>query len=520
MSRGGKELFHANFISFVLELSRNQMPQQDWLQIEALQDRLKKLLFGEDAPAKVVTWRERNSLDLIVMAAPTEAAAQANLTITAAFTSAAGREALRWSELRPVTPPVPICVAVVIEAKLKALPTKAQLVRYNDKLTKTLTLEMESPITVDGRRSDDDCDRRSGKIWGRTTLRLLDRTGTGDRARFFAYDVKSEGLDDSDNVESSDDPARKATLTGTRSGSNRFARLDASLRRVLLSPVNAQAVSRVVEDTGWTSLSFRELIAAFSHQAQGGGLIVQLFANYADSTKALLDILDAASSAADDFCLDTRHTFDDLWKALKRSEFQHLRIHDAVRKFAYDSLQRSLLESLKMPPARLLTDIALPDHPNKFKFLADTFMSRAQPAMNFEFLVKSPGKENVRSVSIGVQVQGTIYRHFIRASHPVDPDGTGLSGLARLLDNPTPSNDSSRRWWRADFGKNTMLTSADNGEFKRFGKEAFLYTDVNVATMNYRELLSSIRHSLGAARKQISDSTEFREAVIEFLQGV
>jgi hypothetical protein len=287
----------------------------------------------------------------------------------------------------------------------------------------------------------------------------------------------------------------------------------------VLSPVSAEALSSVVGDTGWTSLSFKDFIAAFSQKEQNGGLMVELLADYARSTNALLHILNASSSAAECFCRENQYSFNDFWRTLKRSDFQHLRIHDVVKKFAYDNLQRLLVEHCKTSEEQLLSNIALLDHPSSFKFLAETFMSRAQPGVNFEFVIKTSDAENGRAVAVGVQIQGTIYRHFIKVSHPIDFDGTGLSGLARLLGDPTQLNDVSRRWWRADLGNQMVLRVASNGDFKPFGKEAFLYTDVDVATMNYQDLVLTLRRSLQAVRAQISDSMEFREAVIEFIQG-
>ncbi len=62
MSLGAKELFHTNFLAFLLE---SREPS-----IQPIQSKLKTLFFGHGKVGRVVTWREKNSLDLVIMPAP------------------------------------------------------------------------------------------------------------------------------------------------------------------------------------------------------------------------------------------------------------------------------------------------------------------------------------------------------------------------------------------------------------------------------------------------------------------
>ena len=64
MSLGAKELFHTNFLAYLLE---NQSEDK---KLQCIQSKLKNLLFGHDGIGRVITWREKYSLDLVIMPAP------------------------------------------------------------------------------------------------------------------------------------------------------------------------------------------------------------------------------------------------------------------------------------------------------------------------------------------------------------------------------------------------------------------------------------------------------------------
>ena len=96
MSLGAKELFHTNFLAFLLE-----NPSEDPA-LKIIQTELKKLLFGDEKIGRVITWREKYSLDLVIMPAPvssTEGVASLDVDLKGGS---------------------PFAIAVVIEAKLKS----------------------------------------------------------------------------------------------------------------------------------------------------------------------------------------------------------------------------------------------------------------------------------------------------------------------------------------------------------------------------------------------------------------
>lgn len=105
MSLGAKELFHTNFLAFILE---DQSPSLASIRI-ALRKTLKiEYRDGESTSCKV--WRESNSLDLVVIP----------------FLEDGSKLSQR---------------VLVVEAKLKSTPTVEQLNNYTEKIRKGFTLE-------------------------------------------------------------------------------------------------------------------------------------------------------------------------------------------------------------------------------------------------------------------------------------------------------------------------------------------------------------------------------------------
>jgi hypothetical protein len=70
LSRGAKELFHTNFLAFVLELEIEALAEEDRLTVELVQRALLTRLFGHPVPEQVVSWREPQRLDLVIAALP------------------------------------------------------------------------------------------------------------------------------------------------------------------------------------------------------------------------------------------------------------------------------------------------------------------------------------------------------------------------------------------------------------------------------------------------------------------
>lgn len=113
MSLGAKELFHTNFLGFLLESDRDEL--------KGLQVALRQALSFEVAQgeqARCFVWREKGHLDLMLVPVLVESA--------------------------PNGDDAPANRALVVEAKLKSIPTEQQLTRYREDTLKSLTLEHES----------------------------------------------------------------------------------------------------------------------------------------------------------------------------------------------------------------------------------------------------------------------------------------------------------------------------------------------------------------------------------------
>jgi hypothetical protein len=113
MSLGARELFHSNFLAFILESADARLePLQ-----RSLRDAL-RFLVQEGERARCIAWRERKSLDLVLV--PLKALADS-----------------------------PVLRALCIEVKIKSIPTPDQLRRYQDKLVSGLSLDLPEEFLPD-----------------------------------------------------------------------------------------------------------------------------------------------------------------------------------------------------------------------------------------------------------------------------------------------------------------------------------------------------------------------------------
>ena len=103
MSLGAKELFHSNFIAYLLS-SKNK-------NLNSAKNALKQVFFGKIFDGEIVCLREKNNLDLILI--------RSNF------------KDLNQDEIS----------CVVVEIKLKSTPTKKQLDNYDEKIKGGIKLE-------------------------------------------------------------------------------------------------------------------------------------------------------------------------------------------------------------------------------------------------------------------------------------------------------------------------------------------------------------------------------------------
>ena len=122
MSLGAKELFHTNFLAFIFESRAESLHDVRTKLRSALQFPLE--LDGKTSVC--ATWREKRDLDLIVM--PLKARTP---------------DAENKNEYEVID-----STALVVEAKLKSIPTEEQLRRYTDDLSKSHCLDLPAELGV------------------------------------------------------------------------------------------------------------------------------------------------------------------------------------------------------------------------------------------------------------------------------------------------------------------------------------------------------------------------------------
>ena len=184
MSLGAKELFHTNFLAFILE---SQDPA-----LAGLQDELRRLLncqwvHGDEHFCLV--WREKNDLDLIIMLLkkllPSTAASssgqngagavdESDVSAQAAQAISLGATAYGYLALPNR--------AVVVEAKLKSIPTPGQLKKYSGYLAVGITLDLPEdifPLTNKGKLQTTKIPASPGSLGTRVLLSARNSSSGG-----------------------------------------------------------------------------------------------------------------------------------------------------------------------------------------------------------------------------------------------------------------------------------------------------------------------------------------------------
>ena len=481
MSRGGKELFHTNFLSFLLEVDLGLIEdKRERGVVSAVQKALIKLIFsagGEvvDLPNSVQTWRENRSLDLVVLAAPTVTENKfpgfegcAPMVPGTSDTFAASRELLGL-------------VGVVIEAKFKALPTRAQLLKYDKRLTDGVRFELAETKPV-----KDEAD------WGWLDMKLI--SDQHSAAILKARYASVHGAD----PEVGQQKLRNISV---------FACGKGSVLRVLLAP--AATVPEWLNETSWKLLSWEKLIETMNDamppvnapSLRDAGLII-LLRDYVTFTDHLLNLIKMTANGVVAFS-QSSSLFSEL--AGVHEKFAQLRIHDLIGKVAFDRLR----ELLCTGPLKANAERSLP---NGFAFNNETFLSRGTPGLIIEFVyTNSDAKQADRNFSLGIQIQGTKYRHYVSVSKP-KPEGGGLLEFAMLMGQPNAESEDDKGWWNV----NTEPPEASQGKkakgrsksdeiakagFRRFGAEAFLYTQTDIAGLCYSDLVKKVGSSMAFAAR-------------------
>ena len=430
MSLGAKELFHTNFLAFLLE-----NPSEDPA-LKIIQTELKKLLFGDEKIGRVITWREKYSLDLVIMPAPvssTEGVASLDVDLKGSS---------------------PFAIAVVIEAKLKSIPTQQQLDEYDLKLESGITFEL------------DDIDQLTCKAINYKFMRLYKNEQTS-------------GIN----------------LLSEKNNKYSVKVFKGNIRRILLGTTEPY-VER------WDYIAWQQVVDCLqidclqiisdegkSPQSEETELLRRLICDYRKSLNNILTILCRTKLHVDEAIKNK--TYQEYYGAIIAKRFRDLRIHDLVGKYANNVLEGKVVDCIR----HNIKSFKIGN--NNFNFNSYTFYSNQQPGVTFEWLCKVKKLE----VSFGVTIQGDDYRHFIS----VDGKGEGERNLV-LNQLEKALSIINKNWFLPALPKLAKDFVMKEGKDKVktlyvFTKSKFRYSKSDI-TANFRlnELSKAVLCSLTSAR--------------------
>jgi hypothetical protein len=388
MSLGGKELFHTNFLAFLLETNDVEL---DALR-RALREALSFPVFDNELSTCIV-WREKGNLDFI------------------AIPLMSGTE--QEAEAVPVKNR-----ALMVEAKMKSIPTKEQLEKYLQKDIKISYPE----------------DTQEFKI----TLHMRDRTQPQD-----------------------------------------------SLVLRLLTPTG-ETVHRL-----WIGIQWGTVATAIQNNVQAAPASLQaILTDYAQSLQHMVSLVNTVYERVDEAWSERgRMKYKCLYDELTHVEFRKIRLHDLTGKAGFDALLRHITTYL-------------PQHNEN---ATDTFIryvhfSRSQPGLTIEI----PVDPNYR---LGVQIQGSSYRHFLSC---VKDDKT--------LETLATGTRLWSEWFNTAVGgcnlkgcNDDLLVQYDSFKKERrtnlrvFNPNRFLYSAFSLNDWTLEQLAQAVRASMAKAVTLSSD---------------
>jgi hypothetical protein len=374
MSLGAKELFHTNFLAFLLE--------SDDLSLEPVQLAIRHALkFPPSAGAltRCAVWREKNNLDLVVvelrsaLAEPNEQEGPARGEQGTTGQSEEETRSWNWTpedqwhasnrtpteRANPAGTESPSCDVptdrvLIIEAKLKSLPRLEQLSDYDDRLDKS-TIKLAYPedaaipeweILIGG-KSKTPIERRLLSVTGisMTTPEVRAQTAKGIRLRAAA---------------------------------------------------------------GWQGVSWRDLYGAMNGEIATlvGSSMQQALTDYIQVLGALVRLLDRVHQMCDDAHAKVcgNPTYEAFRMQVLDPRLRSLRIHDLLGKTLFD---RWLTKWVCKPVATTL--------PEGWSLNRYVNYSRGVPGIGVELVnekFKMPNDDTV-ALRIGVQVQSCEFRLFV-----------------------------------------------------------------------------------------------------------
>jgi len=436
MSLGARELFHTNFLAFIIE---SEDPSLAALQI-ALRDVLQcNYVVKTDLPNCLV-WREKNHLDLIIV------------------------PLLKGPLSLPDT-----SRAVVVEAKLKSIPTPQQLIAYSARLAGN-GIELELPD---------------------------------------AFSCPCA-------------PAKKIYIASGKAP----PKLKAC---VLLSPADVTPC-----DLNWTHVDWKKIADAFNASLPPSAALspsmppklASILQDYAETLENLLAILDWVDCETKVFLPPSSSgKLGALLSQMKDQSLVKIRLHDLAGKYCFSIIESSIRNNIfPWPPA--LPKLCPQSPPAGWLLSTYTSYSNMSPTVAFEWKWVSPkeGKKKERSVSIGVQIQGNRYRHFVSVSHDqlqkpslenvctdkivweafLNPLPVGCNCARGSVSVPHGFEGTAIRKVSTLVILNPISKNGRLTNLKKFTLNRFLFSDIDCEGWTAQQLEQNIATSLCLASKVVS----------------
>lgn len=342
MSRGGRELFHTNFLAFILEQTTTESNKEEYGQ------RVKKNLlfriFGkQNLPKNVKVFREKLNLDLIIIPIddiPKLFEEQYNI---------GSQSDTIDKELK----------VVVIEAKLKSIPTTKQLKKYSDALKKKITIDLY------------------------------------------------EGDDHSKLIINKN--KRTLTIKYDNEITNAYVYKNIFYDCFLLAPkafLLKELVSEGSPKLDWQNLNWNELFENLKPEWKGSNddahkklsIFIQ---DYIESTNNVLDLISLVIKFAEEFIKkDSKLKLSTLCAFLMHDSFKRLKLHDLIGKVAYEFIGKKV-------------HVSLAESVTEQKSSVKAFLSNSMPGFEIEYNFLNNKKE----IGVGVQLQDCDYRHYIKRNY-------------------------------------------------------------------------------------------------------
>lgn len=417
MSRGGRELFHTNFLAFILEQTSTKSNKNEYGQL-VKKSLLSQIFEDKNLPSNVKVFREKLNLDLIII--PIDDFPALSEECNAGNPSVDSKE----KQLK----------IVVIEAKLKSIPTIQQLNNYSNNLEKIVNIDLYE----------------------------------GDGNSKLKIDIA------------------KSKLTIKKSNSNVEPNEEIQYKEIfydcfLLAP-QAFALEDLTQESisksKWKNLNwnvlFQKLKSVKCNSNDDTATKLSIFIkDYIDSTNDVLKLISLVIEFMEAFIeKDSNLSLSDLCQFAMHDSFKRLKLHDLVGKVAYEFLAKKIHKSLHSKGENL-----------RYK----AFLSNSTPGFEIEFF--HSGLDNKQEIGIGVQLQGSDYRHFIKRNFSEIKES--LTDVAEKYRNWLSDIDDKEK--ARNFGK-----GKDKTEYKKFNKDRFLYLSRSV-NMNFEELCGAFKRSLEGA---------------------